>query len=185
MARRRYNPRQPRDNHGRWKKTGSSGSSRSTAARQKKAAPTANEHAQRAVGNVIGAVFATTTGRPITAGIHAVGAATATYRVAAMGAGKYVQSSGKFSAAQKRTFKVRKAAVDRQVDRIEKAQSIALAGSYAVSLLATGAGLYNMQNAGKAGANLPRTLKSIGSGGAGLKLKKPSRAGVYNITSKR
>lgn len=189
MARRfgKFNPRQPRDSRGRWTKGKGSGSSsrfKSPARRQSRKV-NANEYAQRAVGNAVGAAFAATTGRPVMAGIHAVGAAAGVYRVGSIGASRYVNRSGRFSASQRRTFNRRKAAVDKQVARIEKAQAAALAGGYIFGLAATGAGLYNMQRAGSGTTNLSRTVRALGSGGAGLKVKRPSRSGVYNITSMR
>lgn len=176
---RRYNPRQPRDSQGRWTKGGTS-----LSRRKNSAPPSTAEYAQRAVVHSLTAAYNSASGRPIMAGVHASAAATSAYRVAAAGAALGVRSSTRLTIAQKRNFANRKAAVDKQVDRIEKAQSLALTGGYLFGLAATGAGIYNMSRVGKGGgATLRRTVGALGSGGAGLKAKRASRGGVYNITT--
>lgn len=187
MARRRYNPRQPRDKNGRWTSGGGSAgrvvsksSGRKGAARRKKVAVGALATAtlafggRKAIQHGAIAVVHAKSGRPILAGAHATAAATGAYRAVSTSTGIIVQNSSKLSKRQKATFQRRKAVVDKHVAKVEKVQNLILAGGYL------------LQVAGPIAASRIRANRSaarIGPAeiGAGLKVTK-SRSGVYNIS---
>lgn len=180
MARRgRFNPRQPRDSHGRWtSKGGGSGSSKRSAPSRRSSTPSNQKNLL--IGNAISAGFFATSGQPINAGIAAVGAGTAAYRLASARLATRINQPG-VSQARRDTFNRRKAKVDRVVTGIEKAQKVATVGAFvggyalqAGKIFAAGKFAENARLA-KGPAQLARTA---------LKVTKRSRvSGVYNITS--
>lgn len=181
MARRfgKFNKNQPRDSHGRWtSKGGSRGSSRRSAPKRK-ATLTNSDHRRNLVGNAISAGFFATTGQPINAGIAAVGAGTAAYRLASTRVATRVNRPG-VSRARRDTFNRRKARVDRVVTGIEKAQKVATVGAFVGGYALQGAKIFA---AGKFAENARISKGPLQLARTALKAKRPGRGGVYNITS--
>lgn len=185
MARRfgKFNKNQPRDSHGRW--TSKGGGSKSSpkarsAPRRRSASPTANQK-NLLIGNAISAGFFATSGQPINAGIAAVGAGTAAYRLASTRLATRVNRPG-VSRARRDTFNRRKAKADRIVGRIEKAQKVATVGAFVGGYALQGAKIFA---AGKFAENARLSKGPLQLARTALKAKRPGRGGVYNITTMR
>lgn len=181
MARRfgKFNPRQPRDSHGRWTSKGGSSRSKSPAKTRAKKRPGNAENAQRAFGNAIGAAFSASTGRPIMAGLHTTAATAQLYHVASNLTAKRVAASTRLSASQKRNFTVRRKNIDRLVTKVEKAAEIGIAVGVLGGVASQGIAIARSGPIRGAGV---RIGNSLGSGGAGLKAAR-SRRGVHKITT--
>ena len=174
MARRfgKFNKNQPRDSHGRWtSKGGSRGSSKRSAPKNQK---------NLLIGNAISAGFFATSGQPINAGIAAVGAGTAAYRLASNRAAARINQPG-VSQARRDTFNRRKAKADKIVTRIEQAQKVATVGAFVGGYALQGAKIFA---AGKFAENARLAKGPAQLARTALKVTKRSRvSGVYNITS--
>lgn len=181
MARRfgKFNKNQPRDRNGRWTSKGGSSRAKPKSSSPKKT-PTQKEYRSQFLGGTISAVAAGAAGQPLVAAIAGAGAAAAGYRLGSTALARRVNTNSKYSAAQRDTFNRRKAIVDKQVGRFEKAQRVAAVGSVLGSFAMQGAQIYATgkfaENArlAKGPAQLARTA---------LKASRRGRGGVYNITS--
>lgn len=183
MARRgRFNKNQPRDRNGRWTSKGGGGGSRIKRAnsRLKQAQQSPLNQKNLLIGNAISAGFFATSGQPINAGIAAVGAGTAAYRLASNRAAARINRPG-VSQARRDTFNRRKAKADRIVGRIEKAQKVATVGAFVGGYALQGAKIFA---AGKFAENARLAKGPAQLARTALKVAKRSRvSGVYNITS--
>lgn len=182
MVRRgRFNKNQPRDRNGRWTGKGGGGGSRvrRVNSRPKQAQQSPLNQKNLLIGNAISAGFFATSGQPINAGIAAVGAGTAAYRLASTRLATRVNRPG-VSQARRDTFNRRKAKADRIVGRIEKAQKVATVGAFVGGYALQGAKIFA---AGKFAENARLSKGPLQLARTALKAKRPGRGGVYNITT--
>lgn len=182
MARRfgKFNKNQPRDRNGRWTSKGGGSRAKAKSSPSTKKTPTNKDYRSQIFGGAISAVASGAAGQPILAGIAATGAATAGYRLGSTVLAQRVNSSSRYSASQRDTFNRRKAAIDKQVGRLEKAQKVAAAGAF-VAGFAMQAG--NVYATGKFAENARLAKGPLQLARTALKAKRPGRGGVYNITS--
>lgn len=210
MARRRFNKNQKRDKNGRWTSGGGSSSkakvSKAKTATKTKAAAkppskTAAAAARRktiqrrrnvAVTSIAAVSLAAngrmavkhgamagvmmSRGRYIMASAHGVSSAASAYRGVSFAAELGVKNSKRFTAKQKETFSRRKANVDKQVRRVEKVSNAVLAGGYFLGVAGPVAASY-------ARSRREGRVPAANALMAGLKVNKPGRGGVYNLSS--
>lgn len=181
MARRfgKFNKNQPRDKNGRWTSKGGGSRTNRANSRLKRAQQSPLNQKNLLIGNAISAGFFATSGQPINAGIAAVGAGTAAYRLASNRLATRVNRPG-VSRERRDTFNRRKAKVDRVVTGIEKAQKVATVGAFVGGYALQGAKIFA---AGKFAENARLAKGPAQLARTALKVKRPGRGGVYNITS--
>lgn len=207
MARRRFNKNQPRDKNGRWTSGGGAakkavGKTSAAAARRK----TIQNRRNVAVGAIAAVGLAAngriaikhgvlagtmaSRGRYIMATAHGVSGAASAYRGISFATELGVRNSKRFTSKQKETFSRRKAAVDKQVRRVEKVSNAVLAGGYFLQVAGPVAASYARSRRGDAGVGpkisgflagkeVPNVSRT---GGARAKKVGASFGGVYNLS---